>query len=357
MDSNIWVGILVKVMSSVVAVDAASKGSGNQRCLIGVAIVIDDIREYRDHYRGEISEWYDEYGLDRENEVIKSDHLSRNIPSYRISEARTAIQDKVLDSSAIDRVNISVCWYEREIDTPIGFKQGGEFINRFVKPYFPVVTLWRYHRKQRRYDPAEKAILDSFSGKITKSWKYAGNEFDLNVIPKGDLTYPEISAADIVASGLSGILPDDKPYDAYERISEGWVGEKLPDTGEHYVEVDLISHESDGQKIDHIKPHKYDIRPHLHYPHPAIFIEESVLSGKEREAIDRSQLMGYLCNVAREMEGCVTKVEIENFPFTVRTGDYIVYNPVNSDKAKTLQNLHPSKDITLVDATDVANAF
>ena len=61
-------------------------------------------------------------------------------------------------------------------------------------------------------------MLDSFSGKITKAWKYVGNEFDMTIVPKGDLTYPALSAADIIASGLSGMLPDDEPYTEYSRM-------------------------------------------------------------------------------------------------------------------------------------------
>ena len=44
-------------MDSLVAVDAASKGSGNQRCLIGVALVLDDVEEYRQHYLDVISDF------------------------------------------------------------------------------------------------------------------------------------------------------------------------------------------------------------------------------------------------------------------------------------------------------------
>lgn len=344
-------------MSSVVAVDAASKSSGDKRCLIGVAIEIRDLDEFREHYKQAVSHWYDEYEIGRENEVIKSDHLSRNIPSYKISEARDSIQRQVLNTTSINRINVSICWYEGEVDTPLGSQRGGEFINRFVKSYFPVVTLWQYHRSQREYNPAEKAMLDSFGGKITKSWKYIGNEFDLDIVPKGDLTYPAISTADLLSSALSRILPDNEAYSEYKRITEGWILNRLPDTDTQFAEAELLNHGSSDWRIDHIKPHKYDVRPHLHYPHPVIFIDENVLSGKEREAVDRSQLMGYLCNVARGMGGCVTKLEVESFPFTARAGDYIVYNPVNPERAKTLQNLHPNKDLVLVDATEVSNEF
>ena len=344
-------------MSSVVAVDAATKSSGNQRCLIGVALVLDDVEEFRQHYLDVIDNFYDKYDLDRENRVIKSDHLSRNIPSYQLGDARETIGEEILDTRSIERVNTTISWYESHVDTPIGSFNGGQFINNFVKSYFPVVTLWRYHRSQFDYDPTETAMLDSFTGKITKSWKYVGNTFDLTIVPKGDLTYPELSAADIIASALSGILPDDEAYTEYDRYVDGWLLTRLPDTDNQYVETDFIYHNSDDWVIDHIKPRKYDIRPHLSSPHPVIFIEESVLSGKDREAIDRSQLMGCLCNVARERGGCVTKFDVENFPFTVRDGDYIVYNPVQPEKAKTLQNLHPSKEITLINANNVSDGF
>lgn len=344
-------------MSSIVAVDAASKSSGEKRCLIGVAIVLNDVDGFRDHYTQVINDFYDEYNIDRENTVIKSDHLSRNIPSYDLSEARKTVGRDVLNTHSIDRVNTTLCWYEEEVDTPIGHYKGGQFINNFVRSYFPVVTLWQYHRSQMKYSPADTALLDSFSGKITKCWKYVGNEFNLKIVPKGDLTYPELSAADIIASALSGILPDDQQYTDYDRYVDAWLLDRLPDTDNQYVETDFIYHGSDGWKIDHIKPHKYDVRPHLNYPHPVIFIEESVLSGKDREAIDRSQLVGYLCNIARRRGGCVTKFDVENFPFTVRDGDYIVYNPVKPEKAKTLQNLHPGKNITLVDASEVSDGF
>jgi len=341
-------------MSPVVAVDAATKSSGNQRCLIGVALVINDVEEFRQHYINVIDDFYEQYNIDRENNVIKSDHLSRNIHSYELGDARESIGYDILDTTSISRVNTTICWYEGHVDTPLGSFEGGQFVNQFVKSYFPVVTLWRYHRSQQEYDPVENAVVDTFTGKITKSWKYVGNVFDLTIVPKGDLTYPELSAADIIASALSGVLPDHEPYTEYDRFVDGWLLERLPDTDSQFVETDFIYHGSDDWIIDHIKPHKYDVRPHLSYPHPVIFIEESVLSGKDREAIDRSQLMGYLCNAARRRGGCVTKFDVETFPFTVRDGDFIVYNPVSPKKAKTLQKLHPTKDITLVDAGEVS---
>lgn len=344
-------------MDSIVAVDAATKGSGDRRCLIGVAIVVTDREEFRRNYVESTSELYGEYGIDRENEVIKSDHLSRNVPSYRLTEVRDRIGREILDTESIGRINTTICWHETEVDTPIGSFDGGEFVNRFVKPYFPVVTLWQYHRSQLEYDPVETAMVDDFSGKITKAWKYVGNEFDLTVVPKGDLTYPELSAADIVASALESVLPDDEPYTEYDRYVDGWLLDRLPNTDDQYVQTDFVSHESDEWTIDHIKPHKYDVRPHLSYPHPVIFLEESVLSGKDREAIDRSQLLGYLCTVARNMGGCVTKFDVDTFPFTVRSGDYVVYNPARPEKAKTLRNLHPSTDITLVSADTAPEVF
>jgi hypothetical protein len=344
-------------MTSVVAVDAASKGSGQNRCLIGIVLEVGDVSNFRSHYIQSINKWYRDCGINRENAVIKSDHLSRSIPSYEISEARDDLQRRLLDTEWINRIHVTICWHEDSVHTPLGHQQGGEFVNRFVKAYFPVVALWQYHRSERRYSPVTTAKVDSFSGKITKAWKYVGNEFDLDIVPKGDLTYPEISTADILCSALEGILPDDEPYREYKRISEGWLLNRLPDTETQFVQTKLLSHDSRNSAIDHIKPHKYDVKPHLQYPHPVIFLDEKVLSGKEREAIDRSQLLGYLCNEARSRGGCVTKLDVENFPFVVQNGDYIVYNPVDSSRSETHRNLHPNRDITLVDATELSREF
>lgn len=344
-------------MTAVVAVDAASKGSGRNRCLIGTVLEVEDVSKFRSHYEHSIRAWYDDYGIDRENTVIKSDHVSRRLPSYEIADARNELQRRLLDTECINRIHVTICWHEDSVRTPLGQQQGGEFVNRFVKAYFPVVALWQYHRSERRYNPVTTAKVDSFGGKITKAWKYVGNEFDLEIVPKGDLTYPEISTADLISSALEGILPDDEPYTEYKRISEGWLLNRLPDTENQFVETKLLSHRSSDSEIDHVKPYKYDIKPHLQYPHPVIFLDETVLSGKEREAIDRSQLLGYLCNEARERGGCVTKLDVENFPFVVRDGDCIVYNPVDPSRSETLRNLHPNEDITLVDATELSTEF
>lgn len=344
-------------MQSIVGVDAASKNTGEKRCLIGVSIVLNDRQQFQDHYLQTVNEFYNEYGIARENAVIKSDHLSRLLPSYELSQARADIQRLILDTTAIERIHTTICWYDGEVETPLSEFSGGQFINRFVKPYFPIVALWRYHRSQRQYDPATTAVVDSFSGKITKAWKYVGNSFDLSIVPKGDMIYPVLSSADLIVSALSRILPDSIDYSDYESHVDGWLLERLPDTDNQFVQTHLLSQESPNNHIEHIKPHKYDVRPHLSYPHPVIFVEESVLSGKDREAIDRSQLMGVLCNRAREIGGAVTKFDVEHFPFIVQDGDYIVYNPVDPTKAKTLQNLHPRTEINLVSAAGVTNGL
>jgi|GEM_PF-1948115 len=344
-------------MDKTVAVDAAKKSSGDHRYLIGVAVELSDLEEFRRHYCQTVREWYREWGIARTNEVIKSDHLSRNLPSYRLADARDELQRKILDTTSINRINICLCWHQARVDTPLNEMGGGKFINQFVKPYFPAVTLWQYHRSQRSYTPATEAMVDSFSGKITKSWKYVGNKFNISIIPKGDQTYPELSAADLISAALSNVLPDTTDPEECERIANGWILERLPDTDEQYAETRVLSEDSNNWVIEHLKPHKYDVRPHLHYPHPVFYVDEKVLSGKEREAIDRSQLFGYLCNVARDRGGCVTKLEPGSFPFTVRDGDYIVYNPVSPDRAQTLQSLHPQVSVSTVSALDVTSEF
>ena len=344
-------------MSEVVAVDAARKSSGEHRYLIGVAVELSDTEQFRQQYYETVREWYSNWEISRTNEVIKSDHLSRNLPSYRLAKARDTLQRRILDTTAINRVNVCLCWYRGEVDTPLDAMSGGKFVNQFVKPYFPVVTLWQYHRSQRSYGPAAEAVVDSFSGKITKAWKYVGNKFDIDIVPKGDQTYPELSTADLVSAALSNVLPDEADPQKCKRVANGWILERLPDTDEQYAETRVLTEHSNDWEIDHLKPHKYDVRPHLHYPHPVFHVDETVLSGKQREAIDRSQLFGYLCNVARDRGGCVTKLEPSSFPFTVRDGDYIVYNSVSDDRARTLRNLHPQVSVSIVSASAVTSEF
>lgn len=338
----------------LVAVDASVPPGDDSLFLVGVAVEIGDRDEFRAWYREYVRDFAERYGLDLPYPVVKSKTVVDRLASFDISEGIEELAKGVLQNPHIERINVSIGWYADDVE--LGYsdeiKSGISFVSGQLKSYFEIVTLWRYHRSHR-YDIPERALVDEAQGKITKAWKYVGNEFEIDMVPHGDLTYPAISTADIVGYYLGRIMPSGRPFVEYEEPAQTWLLKNRNQNEEPYVTVDLVNE----RYTDHIVPDlPYTISGEVHYPHPVVFVHDTVLSGGDDQILPQTDIHALARKWAAEREGCVVGFHPERLPRVVGNGDVVVYTKgTGPSKAETVQELHPTKDLTVMDSTALAD--
>ncbi|MHB8604588.1 MAG: hypothetical protein ACYDCK_04970 [Thermoplasmatota archaeon] len=208
------------------------------------------------------------------------------------------------------------------------------------------MTLWRYHASNHHHGVPSEAWLDNFSGRVTKAWKYVGKEFDLNTVPHGDLTYPSISTADILASSLARMMPADVPFAQFENIAVRWLIDHKSEGC--YVTTDSVN-ELDEDHIVPTLPHA--VRAELHHPHPVLFVYDELFAKEDKDAIENSEFHALARKWAFNKHGCVVRIVPGQFPTVVRRQDRIVFTPGSDSKiCQALADLNPTKRIEVEDS-------
>ncbi len=338
----------------LVAVDSSSPPGSDNLFLVGVAVEVSDSVKFREWYTEFISQFASQHGLELPYPVVKSKTIVDQLASFEISSGIQELAEGVVRNPHIDRINVSIGWYADEVDLEYSGEtvNGISFVSGQLASYFEIVTLWRYHRSHE-YDIPVRALVDEAQGRITKAWKYVGNEFSVDMVPHGDLTYPSISTADILGYYLGRIMPRDDPFIEYDKPARTWLLKNRNQDTEPYVTVDLVNE----RYTDHIVPDlPYTISSEVHYPHPVIFIHDTVLSGSDEQILPQTDIHALARKWAAEQEGCVVGFHSDRVPKIVADGDLVVYTEgTGESKAKTVQALHPTKDLRVMDSTEMAD--
>jgi hypothetical protein len=345
-------------MVEFVAVDASKADQGDRSFLVGVAVEVRDGGEFDDYYFGWIDKFCDRYDIELAHNILKAKDVLDRVPSFSIREADNALIKGLVRNPAIRRIHVSIGWFD-DSEYPEGIPIGGgrtvdsgiRFVNGHLDQYFPVATLWRYHREHPEWaDVPDEAWIDNVQGRITKAWKYVGREFDINLTPHGDVTYPSLSTADLVANHLARTLPREKPFSELDDAAAGTLIDYVSDRTPR-VSADQITH----KHADHIVPnHRYSIQGDIHFPHPILFIYDEVFAEHDEPVLPDTDFHAYARKWAQENAGCVYKLQPHRMPALVESGDKIVYSS-HSDTAvpETLVELNPSRDVQLLTATEL----
>jgi hypothetical protein len=337
-------------MPDLVAVDTTSPPGGDQMFLVGVAVEIDDLDSFRSYYFDTVRRFLREHNVQIPFPAIKSRTIVENIPSYSMRNHMSEFVADIIENPHISRINVSIGWYGQEINLEYKSEDetmhGASFTSNILSQYFEIVTLWRYHRSHDR-DLATKAFVDNVGGKITPAWKYCGMEFDLDLIPNGDLTYPSVSTADIIAYNLATFLAghEEDKFTEFPELAEDYIINRRSWDTQPYVKAEAVNE----RYTDHIVPTlPYGIQDYIHYPHPVLFFHDQILTGGDRSMLSRTDLHGAARKWAYENEGCVVNLKAERMPNTVRNEDVIVYTKgTSSELPDLLKDLHPTKDIAV----------
>lgn len=337
-------------MSDHVAVDA-TKGGTETFYVLGVAIEVDDRESFEQHYFDVLAEFFDHYDLHSPFPVIKTADITNRLPSYKIGSGLDWLASKLVSNPHIERITVTFGWYDESVELDPGNEMRGiQFASNFLHQYFPIVTLRWHHHENDGLVP-EQALVDNVTGRITDSWNTVGNEFDLDIVPNGDRTYPSISTADIVASRIRSVLPADAPLDDYRKIAFQWLKRNTSDDDEPYLYTESVD-EADEELI--VPDHPYNIHSELHYPHPVVFIRDTVLNDTEETVLQSLEFYEDAARYAYENDGCLCRLDVNQWPFTARDGDIVVHTSEEPDpKLRELSRLS-SADVSLYSADSFA---
>jgi hypothetical protein len=344
-------------MSEIVAVDTTSPPGGDLFFNVGVAVEISDVDEFRQHYFESISKFLKGNKLEIPFPVIKSRTAVERLPSYDIREGMGELVDDLIANPGISRINISIGWYASDVE--LEFKgdsenpiNGNTFSSNYMSQYFNIVTLWRYHRCHE-YNLAQRALVDNVQGHVTKAWKYCGNEFDIDMVPNGDLTYPSISTADFIAYNLASFLSgvEEDKMTEFPALAEDYIINRRDWDARPYIKAEAVNE----RYTDHIVPTlPYTIQDQLHYPHPVLFVHDEVLSGEDKQMLSRTDFHAIARKWAYEKGGCVVNLKANRLPSIAKNDDVMVYTKgTSSSLPELLQGLHPTKNISIMDSDEL----
>ena len=326
--------------------------------MVGVAVEVCDSGVFDGHYFEEVSQFCAEYDIELPHNILKARDVLNRVPSFSLREADNTLIRGLVQNPGIRRIHVSIGWFndgDYESGIPIGggrsVDSGIRFVNSHLSQYFPVTTLWRYHRAHPEWDDVpNEAWIDNVQGRITKAWKYVGREFEVRLTPHGDVTYPSLSTADLVANHLARTLPRSKPFRELDDAAAGLLID-YADGQRPRISADQITHEH----ADHIVPeHRHSIQGDIHFPHPIVFIYDEVFDEYDDPVLPDTDFHAYAREWARERGGCVYTLQPHRLPSLVQSGDVIAYSErSDTDVPETLIELNPSRDIELLTATEL----
>jgi hypothetical protein len=289
-----------------------------------------------------VADFFDHYGFSTAFPVIKTADITDNLPSYRIGSSIDWLATKLVANPAIKRITVTIGWYDEEVELHPGSEMRSiQFASNFLHQYFPIVTLWRHHQNNQRYVPSD-AVVDNATGRIADCWGTVGNEFDLRIVPNGDMTYPSVSTADIIASKLRTKLLPIEPLGRYKNVAYDWLKQNRHES-DPFINTESVNQEYKEQIVPR---HPHHIHSELHYPHPVVFIHDTVLNDSEKGLIQSTKFYNKSSQYAYDNLGCVTNLNVNEWPFVAKSGDVVIHTAGEvTDKVRHLDRLSPDLDI------------
>lgn len=284
--------------------------------------------------------------------MIKTGDITNNLSSFKIGSGLDWLATQLVANPYISRITVTIGWYTDSVDIGTGEMHGIKFASKFLHQYFPIVTLWR-HREENQVPVSRDALVDNVTGRITDCWKEVGNDFNLRLVPSGDETYPSLSTADILANKLRNQLPEKRSFKAYEGIAYRWLKNNADEGNEPYI-VSCSVNEEHATNI--VPRYRYNIHSELHYPHPVVFIQDDVLSDAERPVLRSTGLYSTTKRYAYRNNGCVARLDINEWPYAVQSGDVLVHtSDIASSVLHHLEALSPHLDISIYGGPEFLN--
>jgi len=337
-------------MVEFVAADASFEDRGAVQFHVGVAIEISGGSEFDAHYDETVESFLTENDIESPHRIIKTDDMLQRLPSFEIRDAAGDLIEDLLQNPAIKRIYVLYGWYDESVKLPWKQNQmrGIEFSANYLGQVFPVITLWKYYDyfyEEEGESVPDDAWIDNVQGNIIGAWKAVGGEFDVNLVPHGDMTYPSLSTADLLAGHLARTAPK-KNLNSLHKSGYGFLNNITPKSVN--LEAQFVNEEQEPMIVP---DYPYSIQEELHWPHPILFIHDEVF-GDYEYALPRTDFHGFARKWAFEHRGSLVKLNPNKMPSIVKDGDYIVYTDAsNKEIPQMIQDLNPTKNTTLLSSS------
>lgn len=351
-------------MVEFVSVDSTLADYGDKAFLIGVSLEVDNGSDFDEYYFETISQFCESYDIDIAFPVVKSEFLLRQIPGYQMRIGTEELAKKLILNPAIRRLHITIGWFNQD-SVEVGDRgetmSGIRFLNNHLQQYFPIIALRDYYRQFQRFgDIPDEAWVDSVQGRTTKAWFEMGTQFDMNIVPHGDVTYPSIATADYLAAHLKRTLPRSKSVNEMANAAKGWAMGKRneadkPEDETAFIEANSVN-ETDAESI--VPDFSHRIKGEQHYPHPVMFVYDDTFAHLDNDVLPKTDFHSYARQWAQERSGCVVNFRADRLPDIVQSGDRIVFTSEEIPHVcRQLQRLNPSKDIMLMTSDGLIDKY
>lgn len=336
----------MKKINDYIAVDSGTRSNGKEVFNLGVSIQIKNSKEFEKHYFDVLEDFCKKYDFDLPFKVLKARDLNTRVPSFDLKDAHGDLVNQLLSSDSIDAIGVVIGYLKKTT----GFSkiklfnkdiELNGFTGRIWSQYFNITTLWKTHRELMA--PSPNVLSDFIQGKITRNWSYVGHNFDLNLIPFGDTTYPAISAADLTSNLLGKILSKQDDAARYDKTTFGIIKSINPDA---YIHTNIVSN---SEKDEFISEFPYSIEGLQHVPHPIVYIFDEDFRSEE---ISQFEFFNYAKKWAYDNGGCVTNLDFRRVAPILQKGDIIVSEGPDS-KVKKFCRMNKEKSLKVIDIEGV----
>lgn len=335
-------------MTGVISADGTKASKEEGVFLIGTTLEITDLNAFREEYFRVTKDFCAENSICETYPVIKSEHLSKNIPSFKFASQREKLIEDLVSIDEISNIHITACFYNEDVLLPKNDEttSGIQFLTNILAQYFSQVSVWSYLESNRSYlKPQKKLLIDNFEGKLTRSWMDVSNFFnDIDVVPKGDLTYPSISTADLIANFVG------RTFEAKKMFKENnteFLEYPIRDEAEGYVSSSLLGPEAEDMIVPFLP---FQSKPHHFYPHPIYFIYENCFD--DNDVVTTSSLHQKIRKEVYKKEGCTKFLNFSGDAYLFREGDKIIYTGREKEKLSTFQVINSDMDIDVISVKD-----
>lgn len=350
---------LLSMSSGWIASDATSHSLTDERpdwlSLVSAAIAVEDIAQFNQQYHDIMEQKLAQHGIKSRYPVIKSEEIDRWCSDWERKSVRKDIITDLLHIDCIDTIQIvETSLHSEWVDVFSGEAdkkdriRSEKFVERHLQPYYNLISIWEYLRKESSRPRTHKNVMtDDFSGKLSPAWIQIGEMADgLDVVPKGDRTYPLLSFADLLMEWIKVETSDWNEKNIYENV------EAVTPRDSAYVDSDAIDEEN---QFEAVAPYKTtQINTSMHYPHPIFFIDTS---GYGSNIIRSTDFFKHATRLAYLEGGCVKFIHENADRDYVTSEDYIICMDGNKNNYDYFTEFNDERIPTVINADEAKEIF
>lgn len=288
---------------------------------IALAVAVDDRSDFNTKYRNVIEEKSQSYGFKPKRPVLKTHTIRNNASEWDYDNILSDFVESLLEIDNILNIHVTITTITNQMIESYSEGGGprehlaGDDLHNEIRNYYHLISIWDYLEEYRDAPwGTDKVLLDDFEGKDNHPWRQTGRiSADLNVIPRGDYTYPILSLADLTMDYIK------------ENVDE-WSEDEIAATLIDATPEDSAFVNTKGihtpDELENVTPiSRRNINRSKHYPHPIVFIN--------RGGISKPDLMNYdiyheISEFVYQNDGCMKFFNPSEDEDVLTSDDYLV---------------------------------